>query len=245
MILMKKYFKWVFILFPCIIRYYFLMLFYSINKNKHSRVLIYKKVNKLINKVSKVINIEYRVEGLDNIPLDDSYLITPNHISMFDPLIFLSLLKDPVSFVCKNSVEKIPLVNRIIYLLDGFFLERDNLRQEIKVMKQVKNNMEDKILPYCIFPEGTRTKDPKFKMNPFKAGTFKYPMSIKKKIVPVFIYGTYDILSKNINKKSYPVFVSFLEPITYDDYKDLNTQQVSELVQKRIQEKFDQFINGK
>ena len=39
--------------------------------------------------------------------------------------------------------------------------------------------------------------------------------------------------------------VHFLKPIMYDEYKDLNTHQVSELVKTRIQEKLDELEESK
>jgi 1-acyl-sn-glycerol-3-phosphate acyltransferase len=39
--------------------------------------------------------------------------------------------------------------------------------------------------------------------------------------------------------------VHFLKPINYDEYKELNTHQIAELVKTRIQEKLDEIAESK
>ena len=123
----------------------------------------------------------------------------------------LNIFEDPISFVCKAELKKVPIIRTFIYLLDGLYLERDNLRQEIKTMKEVQKQMNKKKVRYIIFPEGTRTKDGsvgKF----YSAGFRKLTESTGLPVVVCALDGGWQLrdLKKffyNINKGCYRVKV--------------------------------------
>lgn len=237
-----KIIKIIFKVIPSLFVTYFWLKYCEIRKKKMSRIKIYRGLKRFLEHVSYLFNIEFIVEGIENLPMEESYLLTPNHQSMIDPFLFFHVFNDPISFASKVSVKKMPIVRDFIKLVDGSYLERDNLRQEIKVMKNIQKQMVETNVKYIIFPEGTRTKDPDKKMNAFKPGALKFTMNSGKKIVPVALHGTSDVLNTKVKRKKYPVYVSFLEPITKEDYESLSSVQVSELVQSRIQTKLDQII---
>jgi 1-acyl-sn-glycerol-3-phosphate acyltransferase len=207
-----------------------------LRRNKVSQVYKYQKTKKFIKKETDAAKIVYHYEGLENWPIEESFLVTPNHQSALDCLVFFDLSKDPIAFVGKAAVKHYPIINNIMSINDSLFLERTNLRQEIKVMKQVKENMEKKNVRYIIFPEGTRTKKQDLSLGDFKAGTFKYTMSIKKKIVPVALYGNTFISDKRYKNKVHHVFCSILPALSYEDYKDMTTLEVASKVQNMVQE---------
>ncbi len=213
-----------------------------IKRKKTSRLIRYNKLRKLVLKEEKHLRIRYHVSGLENIPNEQSFMITPNHQSIVDVLIFFDLFKDPISFVAKSQLSKVPCARKIVPIIEGYFLERDNLRQEIKVMKNVQNSLLNDNIKWVIFPEGTRTKDPNFKLNTFKAGTYKFPMSIDKKIVPCALHGTSYVFDKKVHRKYYDVYVHFFNPLTPEFYKGKSTQEVSSYIENIIQEKVDEFI---
>ena len=54
-------------------------------------------------------------------------------------------------------------------------------------------------------------------------------------IVPASIYGSFRILKSKPQFKKYPVYISFLKPITPEEYASLNTSDLAEITQKMIQ----------
>lgn len=208
-----------------------------IRRNKVSHNYKYQKIQRLVRKELKVLKVEYHVEGRENIPVEESYLITPNHQSALDCLAFFDIWNDQVGFVAKDSSRKYPIINNILGVNDSLYLNREDLKQEIRVMRKVRDNMLNSNVRYVIFPEGTRTKKKDLSLQEFHAGTFKYPMSIKKKIVPVALYGNTYVLDDKVRMKKYPVFVSILPPLSYEDYKDMTTQEVANKVHDLIQAK--------
>ena len=192
--------------------------------------------------VSSIIGIEYIVDGKEYLSVEQSYLLTPNHQSLIDPFIFFDIFNDPLSFACKKEAKKIPAVKDVIKMIDGKYLDRDNLRQEIKVMKSIQKDMIEKNVKYIVFPEGTRTKNPDLKMNPFKPGAFKYTMDLGKKIYPVAIYGTRNVFDKKLKWKKYRVHVSILPPLTKEDYQNMSTAEVATVVHDRVQNRLNELI---
>lgn len=228
------------------IPYVFVSLFwifvYGLTFKKKSRIKVYRKVKKFLGKVSSIFGIEYIVDGNEYLTVEQSYLLTPNHQALIDPFIFFHVFNDPLSFVCKKEVEKIPAVNSIVNMIDGKYLERDNLRQEIKIMKSIQKDMKDKNVKYIVFPEGTRTKKSDLSLNEFKPGAFKYTMDLGKNIYPVAIYGTRNLFDNKCKMKKYRVRVSILPPITKEMYQNMTTSQVATLVQNKIQARLNELI---
>ena len=228
------------------IPYVFVSLFwifiYGVTFKKKSRIKVYRKVKNLLEKVSSLIGIEYVVDGREYLTVEQSYLLTPNHQALIDPFIFFHVFNDPLSFVCKKEVKKIPAVNSIVNMIDGKYLERDNLRQEIKIMKSIQKDMTDKNVKYIVFPEGTRTKNSDLSLNDFKPGAFKYTMDLGKKIYPVAIYGTKNVFDNKCKMKKYRVRVSILPPITKEIYQNMTTSEVASLIHDKVQNRLNELI---
>ena len=242
---MKKTVKYVIKILPYLIISLPWIIYYRIRKNSLSRVRVYRKIKAFLTKVGSLLGMEYEIQGIENLPIEESYLICPNHQALVDPFVFVNIFEDPISFVCKAELKKVPIIRTFIYLLDGLYLERDNLRQEIKTMKEVQKQMNKKNVRYIIFPEGTRTKDPSFKMNDFKPGSIKFSMNEGKKIVPVCLFGTHDIFDKKINKKKYKIQVRIFPPVDKDFYNGKTTVEVTNYIQSQIQEGLDEILGKK
>lgn len=216
---------------------------FHINVKKYSKVYLYNKLNKQICSILRKCNIELVYTGLDNLPNEQSYLICPNHQSMLDAFIMFSFFyNEPLSFVGKESIKKIPLLSGIFRQTNSYFMNRSDLKSELKIMKGIEKSLLEDDSKWVIFPEGTRTKDTiNYTLNPFKAGALKFPMRAEKKIIPVALFGTHHVLDKKNKNKVNKVCIHFFPAITPDDYKNKNTQEVAEYMHEIIQEKVNEF----
>ena len=195
----------------------------------------YKKTRKLIHKVNKGLKLEVRVEGKENIPNEVSCFFS-NHMGAADPLIYFEAFEnDPVTFLAKIEVEKMPFVGKVFQSDLGLFLDRDNLKQQFRIMLKVQDSLIKKEINWVIFPEGTRNKDNMGLLLPFHHGTFRPAMKAKVPLVPTVVYGSFRILSKKHNYKSYPTFIKFLKPIYPEEYEGKTTEEMAQIVQARIQ----------
>ena len=98
--------------------------------------------------------------------------------------------------------------------LHCLFLDRDNLKQNLKVIIEAIQEIKRGI-SFWIYPEGTRTKgESEEDMLPFKKGSFKLAEKTGCKIIPVAMINTRKIFEEQFPLlKSTKVYVRFGEPI--------------------------------
>ena len=74
----------------------------------------------------------------------------------------------------------------------------------------------------------------------FHSGSFKAALKAKCPILPIAFIDSFQVLDQ---KGSQPLTVQmhYLKPIPYEEFKDLTTVALAELVKSRIQEVLDQY----
>ncbi len=230
---MFKYFKVIIkLIFPITWIYFTCLLPYSIHPEKRSLEKRFFKIQKIIKKIFKAFNVNFHTEDLTNFYKcrnnEDNYLFVCNHLSLLDPLIFIALAPRPISFVAKIETKKIPLVARAIKILDGEFMDRDDLKQSLKVMLRVENKLKNtKNLDFMIFPEGTRNKEDIYKTLVFHHGTFRPAMKAKKSIVSFALTGNDKILSLKDKSKKYDVYIKLVKIYEPKNYENLKTMDIA------------------
>lgn len=212
----------------------FLMGKYLVHQHKSgkniSKEKVFLKINKYLKTVNKFMRIHIRVHNIENYDPKKTYLITPNHQSNNDVTVLLDVFKQPVAYVAKIAIAKLPLVKDWMSLTGSVFLNRENIRDQIMVMQEVErmlSNHESVVL----FPEGTRSF--KAEMNPFKPGSFKLALKTQVDILPITINNTYKV-RQNFPWKTTIIDVFIHESIPYEKYKDLKTTEIAELVQNIV-----------
>ena len=200
----------------------------------------YNTVRKLILKVNKALRLDVEVFGKENIP-DEVSCFYCNHLAAVDPLLFIETMDKPVTFVAKEEIKKMPLVGRIFSSIDGLFLNRTDLKQQLKVMMKVQDSLKNQSINWVIYPEGTRNKDPMNKLLPFHHGTFRAAMKANVPLVPVVSYGTFRLLDLKHSYKRYPTFIKYLKPIYPSEYEGKTTEEVAKIIQSGIQKEVSFF----
>ena len=242
---MIKYLKILFFCGPRIIFAYFSwILRYSMHPERYSIEKKFYKTQKLIRYVLKKFNVKYLIYNCDellNYSYNKSRLIICNHLSDIDPLIFIALSKKPLTFAAKVEVKKMPFVGRVVTLLGGKFLNRDDLKQQLRVMKEIEQDMTCyPNLDWVIFPEGTRNKEPLKGPIQFHHGTFRPAFKTNSDIYVTALYGTFRILKIDNKFKFYPVELAYIFKFTKDDYQNSSTSLIAnksyELIKNKLYE---------
>ncbi len=206
------------------------ILYIYYRRNKYSAEYKYNYCRNIMHKLSKAFNVEYHIDGLENLPKDGQYVLYPNHQSNFDPLALISIFNEPFQFVGKIEVKKMPYINKFFEILDCIYLDREDIRASIKTMRECQRRIAEDKINYVIFPEGTRTRKLDRRMNEYKAGALKPAYGAHAYIVPTMLNGTYRVLNKNIRRKTYRVDIKFLIPISYEEYKDITTTDLAKQI---------------
>jgi len=190
-----------------------------------------------------ILRINLQVEGLDKLDEGETYLFTPNHQGFIDPLCLINIFKEPLIMVSKKESLKMPFVGKITRIIDAIFLDRESPRDALRMVKECKEHLNNG-RSVVIFPEGTRSKDENVTIATYKPGAFKCAYNTNCKIVPVVIEGSYIPLSlKRKNKENNLVKISFLDPISKEEYEKLNTTELASMVETKAKEKLELLRN--
>jgi 1-acyl-sn-glycerol-3-phosphate acyltransferase len=217
---------------------------YAKHPERYSIEERYAKVRSLIIYILDHFRIDWKIEGIENLKaLNDSskpFLMAPNHMSDLDPLALVYLSEKPISFVAKKETTKMPFIGTAVKALDGFFMDRDDLRQSLTVIRGVEQKLKEGHCSYIIFPEGTRNKRPAVTgVSPFRPGSFKAAYLGQTPILPVSIYGTFRPFHSNPDYKRNLLQFTFFKPDTYEDYEKMDTVAYANKAHELIQNEVD------
>lgn len=167
----------------------------------------------------------FKVFGLENIPKDKPYIITPNHTSHLDTLTVITALG-------KESHRLWTLAARDYWFgkrFQGWFahncmnalpIERDGDFAQFMQDLRLANSVLEQNNGVLIFPEGTRSVDGN--LQPFKPGILSllvYGQQVP--IIPTYIQGAYEVLPKGKNfPRRHPIQIVFGEPLLFEVNKN-------------------------
>ena len=190
---------------------------------------------KTLRALNRSFHMDIRVEGFENyenlVKDDKRALIVANHTSFLDPLILMSFINEPLLLVGKKEVEEMPFVGVAFKSIDGVFMDREDLKQSLKIILQCSSYLKEKKSSVLIFPEGTRNKDPENTLPAdYHAGTFKAATRVGAPVLPIAMWGNFRGLTTKPDYKSLPIHIVFGKPITQEEYKDLSSEELAEKV---------------
>lgn len=182
-------------------------------------------------------NIDLRVTGQENIPHEGGFMLYGNHQGMFDVLAIATTCDMPLSIVYKKELKSVPFLKQIYACTKSFAMDREDVRQSLTVIQAVTKEVQSG-RNYVIFPEGTRSRNGN-EMGEFHGGSFRCAVKAKCPIIPMALVDCFKVLDQ---KGSKPVSVQlhYLKPITYEEYKDLKTVELAELVRSRIRQTIEE-----
>ena len=219
--------------------YYLFRLFQLGNLEKHDRFERYGFLSNLAKVVNKRGRVKVECYGIENIPKETGYIIFPNHQGLYDALAFLETHERPFVTVMKKEVKDIFLLRNVIHLLQAEIIDREDVRQSMTVIKNMTNRVKNGE-NFIIFAEGTRSRNGN-QVGEFKGGSFKSAMNARCPIVPAALIDSYKAFDTNSIKKV-TVKLIYMKPLYYEDYKDMKSTEIAELVQNRVQATINQYL---
>ena len=187
--------------------------------------------------LTKLAGIKLTVIGAENIPTDEAILYVGNHRSMIDIVITYAQCPGLTGFVSKNVVEKVPALRVWMRRLHCEFLDRDDIKQGLKVILSCIDKVKSGISIF-IFPEGTRNKNKEDSsdISTFKDASFKIAKKTGCRIVPVAITGTNTIFEDHAPfVKSGKVILEYGKPISVEDLDVEDQKRIGAYFQNHIQ----------
>lgn len=173
------------------------------------------------------------MEGLEKLSTEnlETGIIYANHQSIFDIFSTLKTIKRQHTYIAKIEIGKLFLLNRGMRLIRCGFLDRDNPRAAVRTINEAAKTVKEGIL-MIIFPEGTREINAP--LGTFKPGSFKFAIKAKAAIVPMTIYNSHTVGKRWPRPTTIKIKVH--EPIPYQIYKDMDTLEIAEKVEKIVKQ---------
>ncbi len=191
---------------------------------KERDMLVNPKASKWAKDLLKLAGAKVTVIGAENVPVDGAVLFVSNHQGSFDIPLLLGCIDKPKAFVAKIEMVKMPIISTWMKHLNCVFMDRNDLRQSLKVMNDATEYLKQGY-SMVIFPEGTRSKGGP--MGEFKAGSLRIAVKANVPIVPVTIKGSFKLMEQNgflIKPAEIEIVIS--EAI---ETRDLTKEQLKEL----------------
>lgn len=201
---------------------------------EHFKILRY-----IVAHANKGGNVKIESYGKENIPKEDGFMFFPNHQGMYDVLAIIDACDNTFSVVAKKEVANVPLLKQTFACTKSYMMDREDIRQSMQVIMNVANDVKNG-KNFLIFPEGTRSKNGNV-IGEFKGGSFKAATKARCPIVPVALIDSFKPFDTNTISQV-TVQVHFMEPLYYEDYKDMKTTEIASIVHDRIQKKINENI---
>ena len=205
---------------------------YAKHTDKYPELTKYRHIQYIFKRAVKSGNVDLQVFGTENIPTEGGFTMYSNHQGMFDVLAIPATCDQPLGAVLKKELKDIPFLKQVIACTKSFPMDREDVRGSMEVIlaatKEVANGRN-----YLIFPEGTRSKNGN-QMREFHAGSFKIASKAKAPIVPVALIDCYKVFDEK-GCKPVNVQIHYLPVIPYEEYKDMKTPELAQMVHDRIE----------
>ncbi|MBV8516456.1 MAG: 1-acyl-sn-glycerol-3-phosphate acyltransferase [Acidobacteria bacterium] len=142
--------------------------------------------------IVRAAGIELRTERMETLDPKQRYILVANHHSYLDIPCVFAAVPQPIRFMAKSSLFKIPIFGWAIGRAGFIPIDRKNRRTAVKSFDLAADRIR-KGNTIVIFPEEGRSRDRE--MRPFQRGAFLLALKSEQPIVPIAIDGTYDVLS--------------------------------------------------
>jgi 1-acyl-sn-glycerol-3-phosphate acyltransferase len=155
--------------------------------------------------------IDLRAENLELIDPTQRYILIANHYSYFDIPCIFAAIPQPIRFMAKVSLFKIPIFGWALARSGFIPIDRKNRRTAVKSFDLAGQRIR-RGNTIVIFPEEGRSRERA--MRPFQRGAFLLALKSELPIVPMAIKGTFDVMpAGKMRIKSGPVTITLTPPI--------------------------------
>ncbi len=139
-----------------------------------------------------VSGVKVKVEGLEKIERDGSYIFVSNHLSYMDTPVALGNIPVRFRFLAKRGLFQIPFLGWHLGRAGHIQVPREDARAAVKTMTLAAQVVRDEGISLLIFPEGGRSRTGE--MRDFKEGAAFIAIKAGVPLVPMALKGTREVL---------------------------------------------------
>lgn len=135
--------------------------------------------------------VKVKVEGIDKIQPNGSYVFASNHLSFADTPIMLANIPCQFRFMAKQSLFKVPFIGYHLRRGGHIPVPREDARAAIRAIQEAGRIIQERNICILLFPEGGRTDG---ELRPFKEGAALIAITAGVPIVPVAVDGSRQVM---------------------------------------------------
>jgi 1-acyl-sn-glycerol-3-phosphate acyltransferase len=136
--------------------------------------------------------VRVKIEGLEKIAPNGSYVFVSNHLSYMDTPVVLANIPVQFRFLAKRGLFQIPLLGTHLARAGHIPVPRDDARAAVKTMTTAAQAIRERGISLLIFPEGGRSQTGE--LAAFKEGAAYIAIRAGVPLVPVALKGTREVL---------------------------------------------------
>ncbi len=138
-----------------------------------------------------ISGVKTRMEGLEKIVPEGSYVVVANHLSYMDIPALLACLPVQPRFLAKKSIFRVPFLGLAMDRAGHIPVPREDTRASLRTLGQSARLVRERGMSVLVFPEGGRSPGP---MRDFKAGASYIAIKAGVPLLPVGLIGTREVL---------------------------------------------------
>jgi 1-acyl-sn-glycerol-3-phosphate acyltransferase len=172
------------------------------------------------------------VEGEEKLGDARNTIVMPNHASLLDAPIVVTLIKSEFKAVAKKEIFRIPFFASCLRFAGFIEVDRQDREQATRAIQRAVLSLKAGNC-FLIFPEGTRTGSGD--LGEFKKGGFYVALDAGSRIVPVALLGARELVPKGgFRIRGGTVRVRVLDPIDAGSYSYEDKERLIAEVRERI-----------
>ncbi len=156
--------------------------------------------------------------GMENLPATGGFIVTPNHLSQFDPLVVAHYIYGSgrwPRFLAKASIWRVPFVGFMLRKTQQIPVERGSVEAVKSLDSLIEALRQDGVV--VIYPEGTTTREPQLWPMRGKTGAARLALVTGAPVVPMATWGAqrvHDVRTGKISLgRRVPVQVAVGKPV--------------------------------
>ena len=166
-----------------------------------------------------------KVRGKEKLDKKQSYIFISNHQGAYDIFLIFGYIGQPIKWVMKQSLRKIPFVGLACEAAGYIFVDNTSPQAAAKAIRQAEERLKNGT-SVALCPEGSRTRTGK--MCEFKKGAFQMALDLRLPIVPITINGSYEVMpidTYRINPGKMEIIIH--DPIRIDNIRPENLKEIA------------------
>lgn len=170
------------------------LLFARLKKGGNPQAYLLDRAASWARRAAGLAGARVTLSGLEKIPGDRPVLYVANHQGALDIPILMGYLPGTPGFLAKKELFKIPVLSYWMRRIGCIPVDRERPRNARRQLQEAADKVQAG-RRLVLFPEGTRSRDPEGRMNPFKRGSLRLASDAGAVVVPVTVEGSRFLLS--------------------------------------------------